>query len=118
MMAMFSEAGHEVRISRLTFVEVQSVFALKVRSGAISRHDAGLQRSRLLIDIAAGEMKVWDVIASHFAAAEKLIGRHSFAQRLRTLDALQLGVTMELAQIGLADYFVVADCALGEVAAA
>jgi hypothetical protein len=38
----------------------------------------------------------------HFAAAERLIGRHSFQRRLRTLDALQLAVALDLAGQGAA----------------
>lgn len=53
----------------------------------------------------------------HFKDAEHLIGKHSFTRRLRTLDALQLAVALDLASQTLLDHFVIADRALGEVAA-
>ena len=45
-----------------------------------------------------------------------MIGRHSFSIRLRTLDALQLAVAVDLKSLTLMDYFVVADKVLFEVA--
>jgi hypothetical protein len=51
----------------------------------------------------------------HFTLAEQLIGLHSFSNRLRTLDALQLAVALGLRGQGLLDYFV-ADKALLSVA--
>ena len=114
--SIFGEAGCEVRISRLSFVEVQSVFAMKVRAGFISRTEAGQQRARLVADIAEGTIHVCAVTPDHFAAAERLIGIYSFSTRLRTLDAIQLAVALDLSNEDLADYFVVADKALGDVA--
>ena len=89
---------------------------MKVRGGFLDRRDAGMQRARFLVDVAAGDIEVVRVTTDHFASAERLIGRHSFAKRLRTLDALQLAVALDLLGLGLLDYFVVADKVLGEVA--
>ena len=116
VMTIFTELQTEIRISQLSFVEVQSVFAMKVRGGFIDRKDAGLQRARFLVDVAAGDLEVVRVTTDHFASAERLIGHHSFSKRLRTLDALQLAVALDLLGLGLLDYFVVADRVLGEVA--
>jgi len=116
VLAIFAEPNREVRISKLSFVEIQSVFAMKVRSGAISQSEAGGLRTRLMADIAAGDIEVFDMTADHFVTAERLIGRHSFSHRFRTLDALQLAVALDLSNQGLLDYFVVADRTLGEVA--
>ena len=91
LLAIFAEPDSEVRISKLSFVEVQSVFAMKVRGGAISRSEAGGLRARL-------------------------IGRHSFFHRFRTLDARQLAVALDLPKQDMLDYFVAADKALGDVA--
>jgi hypothetical protein len=73
VLSIFSEPRREVRISELSFLEVQSVFAMKVRSGVISRAEAGVQRARLIADIAAGEMEVYSMTANFFTAAGKLI---------------------------------------------
>jgi predicted nucleic acid-binding protein len=117
VLSIFSEPRRELRISELSFLEVQSVFAMKVRSGVIGRAEAAVQRARLIADIAAGEMEVCSMTADIFATAGQLIGRHSFSHRLRTLDALQLAMAIDLSSQGLLDRFVVADKALGQVAA-
>lgn len=116
MAAIFAQPGRRVLISSLGFVEIQSAFALKVRTGVLDRKGAGLQRLRLLLDVAAGDIEVFSITEDHFVTAERLIGRHGFTYRLRTLDALQLAVALDLAAEGLVDHFVVADQSLGEVA--
>lgn len=117
VLSIFQESGREIRISRLSFLEIQSVFAIKVRAGAISRDEAGLLRARLLADVASGEFEVCSLTADFFRDAERLIVRHGFSFRLRTLDALQLAVALWLSNQGLLDQFVVCDQALAEVAA-
>ena len=116
VLSIFGEPGREIRISNLSFLEIQSVFGMKVRSGVISRSEAGVQRARLLADIAGGEIEVCSLTADLFTDAAQLIGRHSFSHRLRTLDALQLAVAIGLSNQGLLDQFVVSDRALAEVA--
>jgi hypothetical protein len=115
--AIFAEPGRKFRISRVGLLEIQSAFAMKVRSGVLDQKAARMQRERLLLDIASGAIEVYNMAGEHFVEAEILIGRHSFSHRLRTLDALQLAVTLDLARQGLVDLFVVADRVLGEVAA-
>jgi hypothetical protein len=78
--------GRQVRISSLGFIEIQSAFAMKVRSGVLDRESAGMQRARLLLDVAAGDIEVYGVTDDHFVTVGRLIGRHGFAYRLRTLD--------------------------------
>lgn len=90
---------------------------MKVRAGVLDRAAAGEQRARLLLDIACGDIEVYTVTEDHFAAAGRLIGRHGFEHRLRTLDAVQLAVALDLWGQDLLEQFVVADQALGEVAA-
>jgi len=114
--ALFAEPGRKIRISALGFIEIQSAFAMKVRSGILDPKAAGMQRSRFLLDIAAGEIEVYSVTEDHFTTAERLIMHLGFQHRLRTLDALQLAVALDLAQQGLLDQFVTADQVLAEVA--
>jgi uncharacterized protein len=116
VLSIFGEPGREIRISKLSFLELQSVFAMKVRAGVLNRAEAGIQRARLMVDIAAGEIEAFGMTAGHFVVAERLIGRHSYSKRLRTLDAIQLAVALDLSSEGSLDYFVVSDKALGEVA--
>lgn len=70
-----------------------------------------------MLDIASGAVEVYGVSDTHVKDAERLIGSHSFTRRLRTLDALQLAVALDIANQALLDHFVVADQALAEVAA-
>jgi hypothetical protein len=93
-----------------------TILSTRVRSGALDRKAAGMQRGRFMLDISAGDIEVYSVTEDHFATAERLIGRHSFLHRLRTLDALQLAVALDLSDQGLLDQFVVADRLLGELA--
>lgn len=117
VIAIFAQPGRKVRISSLGFLEIQSAIAMKVRSGFLSKDAAGVQRARLLLDLAAGEIEVFRLTAEHFAIAERLLSKHAFARRLRTLDAIQLSVALDLSSQGLVDHFVVADQSLGAVAA-
>jgi len=114
--SLFAEPGRTVLISSLGFLEMQSAIAMKVRSGALKRESAGLLRGRFMLDIAAGAIEVYSVAEDHFIAAERLLGRHAFARRRRTLDALQRAVALDLQGQGLVDTFVTADQALAEAA--
>lgn len=113
---IFSEPNRKLAISSLGFVEIQSAFAMKVRSGTLAPKNAGMQRARLILDVAAGEIEVYRLSDHHLGTAEILIGRHGFNRRLRTLDALQLAVALDLSRQGLLDNFVVADKTLAETA--
>jgi predicted nucleic acid-binding protein len=115
--AIFAEPDRKIRISRIGLVEIQSAIAMKVRSGALKQAAAELQRQRLLLDVADSALEVYKVTEEHFSMAERLVARHSFSSRLRTLDAIQLAVALDLAEQQLSDQFVVADRVLAEMAA-
>jgi len=110
--------GDGAYISRLVVLEVQSVFAKKVRSGELSKADAQLVRDRFLRDIQV--RSPWRVAAlhpRHFQAAEVLIQIHGDTYAIRTLDALQLAVALDLRDRGFSDTFVSADRSLCNLAA-
>jgi predicted nucleic acid-binding protein len=109
-------AGNTIRISRLTPAELTSAFAIKVRTQSIDREDAELFLRQFRRDIAAGKLEIFSVTESEFAIAESLVERYAFELRLRTLDALQLAVAMELRNQELVVHFVAADRTLCEVA--
>jgi hypothetical protein len=67
-LSIFGEPAHEIRMSTLSFIEIQSVFARKVRSGVINQDEAVVQRA--------------------FNEAADLIRRYSFTHPLRTLEGL------------------------------
>jgi len=114
--AIFAEPNRVIRVSNLGVLETQSVFAMKVRVGELDRKAASVQRAVMLLDIAAGTIAVHALRPDHFAVAERLIGRYGFLRQLKTLDALQLAIALDLAHDGLLDAFVVADKRLSEVA--
>jgi hypothetical protein len=63
----------------------------------------------LLLHVAVRDFDVFTVTDSHFGAAGNLVVRHGFNRRLRTLDALQLAVAVDLRLQALVDHFVAAD---------
>ena len=114
--SIFAEPNRKIRISELGLLEIQSAFAIKVRSGVLNSRDANIQRIRLMHDIAAGEIEVHSLTQGQFTRAEQLITQYSFLYRLRTLDALQLTTALDLRNQGLLDQFVVADAVLAGLA--
>jgi predicted nucleic acid-binding protein len=105
-------------ISRLSVIEIQSVFAGKVRTGVISESDFGTLRRRFLTDVARRRLDVVRLSAFHYQEAERLIRTHAMSSSLRTLDAIQLSVALDLRARGLSNYFVCADRNLCKVAIA
>jgi predicted nucleic acid-binding protein len=109
--------GAQILISRLTVVELRSVFAIKVRTQVVSREDMSLLLRQFQEDVVSRKFHVFAMHESEFALAERLIEQHAFEKPLRTLDAVQLAVALGLKSLGLMDHFVAADAALCEVAA-
>ena len=81
---LLAEADARPIISRLSVVEMQSVFAGKVRTGAIDVADFELLRRRLLADIRAQQLLVARVSANHFQRAAALIGAYGLERSIRT----------------------------------
>jgi hypothetical protein len=113
---IFAEPDRKIAISNIGFVEIQSAIAIEVRSGTLDRKNADIQRARLMLDVSTGEIEIYRLSDKHLNAAELLIGRHSITRRLRTLDALQFAIALDLSRQNLIGHFVVADHVLGEVA--
>jgi predicted nucleic acid-binding protein len=105
-------------ISRLTVVEIQSVFAKKVRTGILRLADFQLLCRRFLAEVRRRRFQVVRLTAAHFEAAERLIRRLAPSQNLRTLDALQLAVALDLQARSLINQFLCADHSLCAVATA
>lgn len=108
--------GAQIRISRLTVVELRSVFAIKVRTQIVSQEDVSLLLRQFQEDVVSRKLHVFAVHESEFALAERLIEQYGYDRPLRTLDAVQLAVAVGLKSQGLIDYFVAADAALCEIA--
>jgi predicted nucleic acid-binding protein len=104
-------------ISRLSTVELQSVFAKKVRTGLITQHDFELACRRFRGDIKQRKVRVIRLTNAHFEAAIQLLHRLALAMNLRTLDAIQLAVALALHSQGLVTQLICADKSLCTIAA-
>ena len=99
-----------VTISRLSLIEMESVFAIKVRTGELNPAGQELARRRLLADVAQRRI--------HYQSARRLLARYGVEMALRTVDALQLAVALDLYQTGQISVMVAADQRLCRVAEA
>ncbi len=114
---IFSEPASQHVISRLTIVEMESVFALKARTGEIDPQAVLIARRRLEADLGRARLLVAAVNDDHSRGARRLLIKHGSAEALRTLDALQLSIALTLKRAGLVTVFVAADQKLCRVAA-
>jgi len=97
---------------------LESALSTKVRTGAISieqREKAGL---RILQNGSDGTFRVVALLELHLSSAKQLILRHGVDSGLRTLDALQLSVAIQLHSRALIDFVDAADRTLASVARA
>ena len=109
---------HVLFVSRLSALEIVSVFAGKVRAGAISVADFDALRRRFWADLTkTRRLNGTRLLVAHFQEAERLLRQHGPARRLRTLDALQLAVALDLHQGNAIQRIVSADKDLLAVAA-
>ena len=113
---MVLRSAATILVSRLSVVELQSVFAGKVRSGVISASEAAGLRHRFLEDIGNGVFRVVALTNDHYDEAGELIERHGASRGLRTLDSLQLAVALSLHRGGAVESLVAADKTLCKVA--
>jgi predicted nucleic acid-binding protein len=103
--------------STLARVELTSVAAIKVRTGAMNLEEA----SEFLVDVAdileSSRVIVQRLIEDDFARAQDLLKRYACDHRLRTLDALHLASALRRRERSGIDFFVTADRVLAQVAA-
>lgn len=104
-------------ISQLSLVEIESVFATKVRTGVIDKTALAQLRGRFYADLARGRFEVVLLVRRHFQGAEALVRSYAVNHALRTLDALQLSVALDLRRRGAASELVTSDRTLCKVAA-
>lgn len=113
---ILAEPGSVYYIARLAAVELQSVFALKVRTQEITLADLQQVQKLIATDFATRRFPVVRMLQHHFHEAERLLRKHAPTKALRTLDSLQLAVALSLNRQGKLDYFVCADEKLCKVA--
>jgi len=113
---IFAPTENLVRISTLGAVEIHSAFAVKVRAGQLTREAAQVLTDGVLADLVSGRVKPYSVTDRHFADAERIVRQFSYDHRLRSLDAIQLSVALDLRSQGPADSIVTADRTVQDVA--
>ena len=116
--ALLRDPENECIVSQLTTVEICSVFALKVRTGAILARDLELLRGKFFADLKAGRFRVVVLEPSHLQMAQELILKYGLTHAVRSLDAIQLAVAIPLRSATGCNLIVAADSRLCAVAAA
>lgn len=115
---LLAEPDSRHLISRLSMVELHSALAKRVRAGQLTAAEFWMLTRRFRADVRTKRLRVVRVQVSHFVSAEQLIRRHGLTENLRTLDALQLAVALDLNEPGNPITFVCADQALCAIAVA
>ena len=116
---LWNDPGHELFVSRLSALEISSVFAGKIRAGVISVPDFDSLRRRFASDMTKTKrLKSVRLLVRHYQDAERLMRLHGPVRRLRTLDSLQLAVAIELFRMNAIDRVISSDRDLLAVAAA
>lgn len=114
---ILEEMGSRSLISHLSIVEMESVLAIKMRTGEIDEPAMEIARRRFRADLAQHRLLVAPaVLQRHFHSARKLLVQYGVPEGLRTLDALQLAIALDLRQMGQIDVLVAADPRLCRVA--
>ncbi|MGB9611496.1 MAG: type II toxin-antitoxin system VapC family toxin, partial [Bryobacteraceae bacterium] len=116
MEALIEAPDARLIISQLSLVEIESVFATKVRTGVIDKAALAQLRGRFYADLSQGRFAVALLARRHFQGAEALVRTYAVDHALRTLDALQLAMAIDLCRRGAASELVSSDKALCEVA--
>jgi predicted nucleic acid-binding protein len=116
---LWNEPAHGLFVSRLSVLEIVSVFAGKVRASAISAADFDALRRRFTADLTKTKrLTATRLLVVHYQEAERLLRKHGQVRRVRTLDAIQLAVAIDLHQRRAIDRLVSADRDLLALAAA
>lgn len=108
---------NSIFISRLSIVELNSVAAIKVRTGVISDYAADQFIRQIVVSAALGEFTVEPVEEFVFTLATQLLGRNARKNSLKTLDALQLASALLHKERHGLDHFVTSDQRLCAIAA-
>jgi predicted nucleic acid-binding protein len=111
-----STSGNQIFISSLSLIEMESMFAIKVRDRKLSLPDLDKGQRRFRADLASSRLGVLAFNEHHFNFARSSIVQYGIPEGLRTLDALQLSMAMHLLNSGLLTAMVAADRTLCRVA--
>lgn len=111
------QRGSLAIISHLSIVELESVLSIKMRTGEIDEQHAEVARRCLRADLRQRRLMVGSPVQPrHFHAARLLLVRYGATEGLRTLDALQLAIALDLKDTGQIVMLIAADQRLCRVA--
>jgi predicted nucleic acid-binding protein len=110
-----ADSGH--LITRLTWVEILSGLAKKVRMTTIPPSDYGHLGRRFRADVRKRLLRPIRMLDAHFTTAGDLISFHGLTRQLRALDAIQLAVALRVHRATPLDHFVSSDERLCDIAA-
>jgi uncharacterized protein with PIN domain len=80
-----SQPGSKGVVSRLSLVEMESVFAIKVRTGALNENGRSIAPRRLRADIVRNRLTAGPAVEPrHYRSAAKLLRLHGVSRGLRT----------------------------------
>ena len=116
VIAIADDPASRCVVSWLTIMEAHSAFAQLVRIGAIESPDFVHLRANLDSDLGCRRWKAIRVFRQHYETAAELIVNYGEQRRLRSLDALHLGIFLGLQSLGEVDHLVTADRTLAELA--
>ena len=117
MRRIVSDPASRSFVSHLAIVEMESVLSIKARTGEINEQQAEIARRCLRADLSQRRLLVALPIQSrHFHAARLLLVKYGAVEGLRTLDALQLAVALDLKDTGQIAVLIAADQRLCHVA--
>jgi hypothetical protein len=114
---LWNDPANVLVASRLSGIELVSAFASKVRARTIVSGDFDILTRRFSADVGNKRLTTIRLLVLHFKEAERLLRQHGLLRPLRTLDALQLAVALDLRNRGIVSLFVCADRDLLSVAA-
>lgn len=115
--AIFAKQEHQIYVSRLAQIELTSVAAIKVRTGAMTPSEAVEFLADVEDTAASQRILVQPLLEEDYRSAQQLLTRHAQQHRLRTLDALHLASAKRRRAAFGVDFFVTADLHLAQVAA-
>jgi predicted nucleic acid-binding protein len=88
-----------------------------MRTGEIDEPAMEIARRRFRADLAQQRLLIAPAfLERHFHSARKLLVHYGVSEGLRTLDALQLAIALDLRQLGQVDVLAAADQRLSRVA--
>ncbi|MGO8787813.1 MAG: type II toxin-antitoxin system VapC family toxin [Terriglobia bacterium] len=117
MRRIISDPASRSFVSHLAIVEMESVLSIKARTGEIDERQVETARRCLRADLSQRRLLVaLPIQPRHFHAARLLLVKYGAAEGLRTLDALQLAVALDLKDTGQIAVLIAADQRLCRVA--